>query len=109
MASRVRDIGEVTAVTADAELCCRREPSLPDLAAALFVPLFRVEEEQLVLLDRSAYGKAVIVAAKEVLLSANSGIEAVGLLLAEEIVGGIERIVPAEVIRIAVKLVATSL
>src|SRR6266536_1000758 len=96
-------------VKVTAKLCCRRDPRLPHLAAVLFVPLVRVEEEELVLLDRSAYGEAVIVAAQKVLLSANRIADnAVRLLLAEEEVFGIELIVAAEIINVPVKLVSAA-
>src|SRR5207237_5598144 len=81
---RLRQIGEIAA-----KLRCGRDPRLAHLAAALAVPLFRPEEEELVLLDRPAYGVAEVVAAQIVLLSANRiASDAVLFLLAEEKVSG---------------------
>src|SRR5207253_7886640 len=97
------DVVEVTA-----NLRCRRDPRLPHHAAALFVPLFRPEEEGLVLLDRPAYSVAVIVAAQIVLLSANRvPRQAVRLLLPQEPVCRIQFIVAAVIVGRAVKLVPT--
>src|SRR6266478_6999969 len=91
---------QIIEIATDLRLC--RDPVLTHRSAALFVPLFRIEEEELVLLDRSAYGEAVIVAAQEVLLSANSLIDAALFLLAEKKVCGIELIVATEIVDIAV-------
>src|SRR6266478_1986378 len=94
---------QIIEIATDLRLC--RDPVLAHRSPTLFVPLFRIEEEELVLLDRSAYGEAVIVAAQEVLFSAKSGIDAAKFLLAEEKVCGIELIVAAEIVGVAVKRV----
>src|SRR5207253_9531248 len=80
------NIGEIAA-----NLRRRRNPRLPNLATALAVPLFRPEEEDFVLLDRTTDGVAEVVAAQKVLLSAHriAG-DAADFLLAEEKVFGIE-------------------
>src|SRR5437588_8112160 len=65
----------------------RGEPRLPHLAPALLVPLLREEEEGLVLIDRTAYGVAVVVAAQIILFPANRvSRSAVLLLLPQKVV-----------------------
>src|SRR4029077_7320126 len=86
------------------KLRCRREPILPHLAAALFVPLFRPKKEGFILCDRPAYGVAVVVAAQIVLFSADRiADDTVRFLLAEEKVCGVELIVAAVIVGIAMK------
>ena len=98
------NIGEIAA-----NLRRRRNPRLPNLATALAVPLFRPEEEDFVLLDRTTDGVAEVVAAQKVLLSAHriAG-DAADFLLAEEKVFGIEHVVAAVIVGIPVKLVSAT-
>src|SRR5215469_11416954 len=51
--------------------CRGGDPRLPHLAAALAIPLLREKEEGLLLLDRTADGVAVVVAAQIILFSAS--------------------------------------
>src|SRR5882762_9074428 len=100
-----RQISEIAAL-----LRGGRNPRLPNLATAFFVPLLRPEEKQLVLLDRPAYGVAVIVAPQKVLLPANRiADDAAGFLLPKEKVFGIKLVVAAEIVDVAVIFVSAGL
>src|ERR1700730_3150608 len=72
----------------------------------LFVPLLGEEEEGFVLLDRTADGVAKVVAAKLVLHAGCSSRKAARL---HEGIEGVERVVAAEVVNVAVEVVAAVL
>src|SRR5713101_4216153 len=76
-------------------------------AAALAIPFFGPEKINLVFLDRAAHGVAKIVAAQQLLLAA--GVAWHGAAALEEVILGVQSVVPPEIIDVAVVLVASAL
>src|SRR5258708_29454161 len=76
-------------------------------AAALAVPFFGPEKINFVFLDRAAYGVAKIVAAQQLLLAA--GVAWHGAAALEEVILGVQSVVPPEIIDVAMVLVASAL
>src|SRR5437879_6001727 len=76
-------------------------------ATALAVPCFRPEEKCFILFDRTAHGVTKIVAAQQLLFAAGVGRRGAPAL--EEVILGVQSVVPAKVVEVAMKLVGSAL
>ena len=90
-----------------AQLRRRRYPMGMNPAATLAVPFFRPEEIYFVLLDRTAQGVTEIVAAQHVLAAV--GVVRRAAPAQEEVILGVQSVVAAEVVDVAMVLVASAL
>src|SRR5713101_8376668 len=90
-----------------AQLRRRRYPMSVDPAEALAVPFFRPEEIYFVLFDRTAHGVTKIVAPQHVLAAV--GVARRAAPAQEEKILGVQGVVPAEVVGVAMVLVASAL